>query len=263
MPLPDRFDQLLGSEAFMIYLQRHRARAEYSLGKLHQVGFCNVTLFEGLDASTGDAVQTAETEGLLVSPDARPGEVALAVSTLRLWRRIVGERRPYAAIFEDDVLPHPDIARLGPLYWHETPRELDFLLLGSEMIVAPSPTDPLVVAVPAQTTHAYVVTLEGARRALALVAIRARLLGHETRCIDVDMAGWMRAGLIRFGCWNGSRLEPPFPAVAVGVDPESNDVAWPGRDTGLFYQNLKLGSTIWTPEVVWSDGGAGGHGRLT
>lgn len=253
MPLPEHFDELVGSETFMIYLPRHRARAEYSLGKLHEVGIANVTLFEGLDGFTQDPRPAAQAEGLVVAEEALPGEVALAVTTLRLWKEMVGERRPYAVIFEDDVLPHPEIARLGPLYWHATPRELDFLFLGSEMTVAgPSLGDTLVVEVPAQTTHAYVVTLEGAQRGLALVNIQSRLLGHETRCIDVDMAGWMRAGHVRFRCWNGSRLARPFPVPPDLACLESMDVAAPGRDTGLFYQNLRMGSTIWSPEIVWS-----------
>ena len=91
----------------MVYLPRHRARAEYSLAKLREVGFANIVLTEGVDAYTADVRQIAATEGWSFRPDVNPGAVGCALAKFRLWRRIIDRGLPYLLIFEDDVLPRP------------------------------------------------------------------------------------------------------------------------------------------------------------
>lgn len=55
-------------------------------------------------------------------------------------------------------------------------------------------------------------------------------------------------------CWNGTSLPKVFPTsfeIGHTFSGEPHDVAWSPRDTGLFYQNFMLGSTIQGPETVW------------
>jgi len=64
----------------------------------------------------------------------------------------------------------------------------------------------------------------------------------------------MSQGLIRWVCWNGTNLPKVFPtSFEIGHTfwGTPYDVAWSPRDTGLFYQNFMLGSTIHDPETVW------------
>jgi hypothetical protein len=253
MPLPATFAELQQGGGVMLYLQRHRARAEYSLAKIRDAGFREISLYEGADGTTSDVRRAAEAEGWSFRSEIRPTEVGCALSMLRLWKRVVDQSLPYLLIFEDDVLPHPDLRALGPSYWRETPRELDFLFLGNEMGEAAYATDDAVIAAPSLTTHAYVVTVEGARRALALLSILRAHAGHRIDIIDEEINRWMCHGLIRWVCWNGTRGGNPFP-TSIGPSPHSGapqDIAVAGRDTGLFYQNQTLGSTIRQPDLVW------------
>jgi hypothetical protein len=253
MPLPATFAELQQGGGVMLYLERHRARAEYSLAKIRDAGFCEITLYEGADGTTLDVRGAAEAEGWRFRREIRATEVGCALSMLRLWKRVVDEALPYLLIFEDDVLPHPELRALGPSYWRETPRELDFLFLGNEMGEAAHASAEAVIAAPSLTTHAYVVTVEGARRALALLSILRAHAGHRIDIIDVELNRWMLHGLIRWACWNGTRGAAPFPTSS-GPSPHSlrpHDIAVAGRDTGLFYQNHALGSTIREPDLVW------------
>ena len=253
MPIPETFAELKARGGVMVYLPRHRARAEYSLAKLREVGFANIVLSEGADAYTADVRRIAATEGWFFRPDLTPGEVGNSLSMFRLWRRVIDQGLPYLLIFEDDVLPRPDLGSLGPVYWADTPRDIDFVLLGNQMTVEPDDRDRRVVRALSWTTHAYIVTREGARRALELLA------GPELReggsdVADTQVRNWMSQELIRWACWNGTSLPKVFPtSFEIGHTfwGPPFDVAWSPRDTGLFYQNFMLGSIIQSPETVW------------
>jgi hypothetical protein len=260
MPLPNTFAELRARGGVMVYLPRHRSRAEYSLAKLREVGFAKIVLTEGVDAYTADVRQIAATEGWSFRPDVKPGEVGCALAMFRLWRRVVDQGLPYLLIFEDDVLPRPDLGSLGPRYWAETPRDVDFVFLGnrmtvdgSEMFFEPEDADRRVVRGLSWTTHAYIITLAGARRSLELLASpESRERGIDVG--DTQIRHWMEQNRIRWGCWNGTRLPKVFPTsfeIGHTFSGEPYDVAWSGRDTGLFYQNFMLGSTIQDPETVW------------
>ncbi len=260
MPLPETFDQLRARGGVMVYLPRHRSRAEYSLAKLRDVGFANIALTEGVDAFTADVRQIAATEGWSFRPGVKPGEVGCALAMFRLWRRVVDQGLPYLLIFEDDVLPRPDLDSLGPSYWAETPRDADFVFLGNRMTVdgrqmffGPEDAGRRVVRGLSWTTHAYIITLAGARRALELLA-GPKLREQGIDVADTQIRHWMEQNRIRWACWNGIGLPKAFPTsfeIGHTFTGEPYDVAWSGRDTGLFYQNFMLGSIIQDPETVW------------
>lgn len=253
MAIPETFAELKAQGGVMVYLPRHRARAEYSLRKLREVGFSNIELIEGPDAHTADVRQIAVTEGWSFRPDVKPGAVGCALAKFRLWRRVVDRGLPYLLIFEDDVLPRPDLNGLGPAYWADTPRDVDFVFLGNQMTVEPNDRDRRVVRALSWTSHAYIITRDGARRSLELLATpELRDCGSDVS--DTQVRHWMSQELIRWACWNGTTLPKVFPTsfeIGHTFSGEPYDVAWSARDTGLFYQNFMLGSTIENPGMVW------------
>jgi len=237
----------------MVYLPRHRARAEYSLAKLREVGFATVVLTEGVDAYTADVRQIAAAEGWSFRRDLKPTEIGNSLAMFRLWRLVIDQGLPYLLIFEDDVLPRPDLGSLGPRYWADTPRDVDFVLLGNQMTVEPDDRDRRVVRALSWTTHAYIVTSEGARRALDLLA-SPELRREGSDVADTQVRHWMSQELIRWVCWNGTSLPKVFPTsfeIGHTFSGAPYDVAWSPRDTGLFYQNFMFGSTMHDPETVW------------
>jgi hypothetical protein len=79
--------------------------------------------------------------------------------------------------------------------------------------------------------------------------------------VDRQIRRWMEQNRIRWACWNGTNLPKVFPTsfeIGHTFSGEPYDVAWSGRDTGLFYQNFMLGSIVHDPETVWRglEGGA-------
>jgi hypothetical protein len=255
VPIPHSFAELKAGGGVMVYLSRHRARAEYSLAKLRAVGFANIALTEGVDAHTADVRQIAATEGWSFRPDVKPGAIGCGLAKYRLWRRVVEEGLPYLLSFEDDVLPRPDLDSLGPGYWADTPRDIDFVFLGNQITVEPDDRDRRVVRALSWTSHAYVITHEGARRSVELLA--SPELGEGGSDVsDTQVRHWMSQNLIRWACWNGTNLPKVFPTsfeIGHTFSGEPYDVAWWPRDTGLFYQNFMLGSTIQDPETVWRE----------
>ena len=235
----------------MVYLPRLRWRAKHSLAKLREVGFRNIVPEEGVDGLSVDPRGVGERHGWFFDPGLGPGEIGCSVSMLRLWVRVVEERLAYLLIFEDDVLPHPDVAQLGAEYWAETPPDADFVLMGNQMevpAIAALP-DPRrrVVTLPSYCLHAYVVTQEGARRGLELVA--RELAGDRwLSAIDTELRRWMEGGDVRHACWNGTMLRPAFPSSTQmrGRSDRPADVTRSRRATGPFFQNFSLGSAIWS-----------------
>jgi hypothetical protein len=246
-PLPASFAELQATEAVMLYLPRVGVRAEHSLSRLRPVGFHNVRLVAGVDAIVEDARAVAAHDGWRFDPARAATEVAFSVSMLRIWQQLIDGGLPYLLIFEDDVLPHPDIARLGPEYWQETPLDSDFVFMGNQISPYELARHPQrVVALPSWCLHSYVITREGALRGLEL--LRELLVSQPDglAILDADMKRWMVSGRIRYACWNGTMLPKIFPRSDEldGVDRCPPDVVWAERDTGLFFQNFALGSTM-------------------
>ena len=241
--LPETFSELQASEGVMVYLPRLRPRATHSLARLREAGFENVVVSEGVDASSLDARAVAEAEGWYFDPGLAPSEIGCSLAMIRLWSRVAEEDLPYLLVFEDDVLPHPDVNTLGPRYWAETPVDAELVLMGNHMWapdVAALP-DParLVVDLPASCLHAYVITQAGARRALELLA--ADLAGDRWLAIvDMEIHRWIARHDIRAACWNGTMLDRRYPLadeVSEGMEVPSDVIRSSCATTGVFWQN--------------------------
>ena len=243
----------------MVYLPRVRERAERSRERLQEVGFSDVVLVAGVDGALEDVRALGEARGFPFDPGLADGEMGCALSMIGLWEKVVADALPYMLVFEDDVLPHPDIRRLGPRYWAETPRETDFVFLGNQLAVEDL-ADPArrVVVSPSWCLHAYVITKEGARRALALLREQVDGADRWLSPIDIEARRWMQTGAIRYSCWNGTMLDAPYPGTDARREEAAgrSEVVRSTRRSGLFFQNYALGSTIWPGRT-----GSGGNAR--
>ena len=250
--LPVSFKELQEGEAYMIALERTPFRHELSLSKLRDVGFKNVKLSKAIDGFNDDLEPWIKILGLQGKlPDnlyLRKGNLACTLSHIRLWHKIVLDDMPYMLIFEDDVLPHPDLEKLGPLWWDETPRDLDMILLGNQT----NPEDPRIwqeglriLKSPSFCLHAYIVTNAGAHRLLQLIKEAPEIMMN-----DQQTCKWMNEEKLSYTCWNAAWLPEKGYEVAntfAGVAPlmtTHNAIRVKRRDTGLFYQNYICGHTL-------------------
>ncbi len=67
-----------------------------------------------------------------------------------------------------------------------------------------------VVTLPSWCLHAYVITQDGARRGLELVA-RELSSDRWLSTIDIELRRWMERTDVRYACWNGTMLRQAFP----------------------------------------------------
>lgn len=228
MPFPNTFAEIMAAEAWMMYLPRHEHRATHSAKLLADVGF-NVHIVPGVDGFRDDTASIASASGWKFADYCKPGELGASMSLFRLFQRIVDEGRDFAVIFEDDALPHPQFATLSEEWWKETPKDFDVLYLGSQM---EAHGDGKVATAECFLTHAIMVTSTGAEKMLELIR-RDVYDGLDKG--DILLIKWQKDKLIRHYAW--SAKSAALPVFADGDSP------WK-RDSGLIYQNFKLGSTI-------------------
>jgi len=233
------------SKACILGLKRFAFRREYTAEKLHQAGFTNLELVDAQDGF--DPTSSTETTGF----KGTAGRKAQAASHSSLWKRIVDESIPYMTIFEDDCLPHKDLgSELGSKFWNDTPKSFDIIYIGNAM----NPSDPyihdssaLVVPTVSFSLHAYILSLEGAKRLLSLVTM---LDQEEQPSFAHQLAKWQMEGKLKGVSWNGTLQQKSYPTYDIGLPwPAFPDIITPQKDTGLVYTNIRLGSTIQGPTI--------------
>jgi hypothetical protein len=257
MGLPGSFEDLLNGGAFILGLERHEERRTRAAAQLASVGFKGLVAAEGVDGHARPEdimkVSGALFPGLVWAPYLTAGHRGCSLGHMRLWKYVVDAGLPYALIFEDDVLPHPRLAELGPVWWKETldferkSAALDMVLLGNQMKTSwiESVTDKIVQS-PAYCLHAYIITQAGARK--LLTAIDEIIYGRAQMPMnDLLVFHMLETNKLHYCCWNRGPTERGYPVFSLEMPlayVKEHDVAIWHRDTGLFYQNGRGGSTL-------------------
>lgn len=105
------------------------------------------------------------------------GHIACALSHIALWQKVVAEDLPHACIFEDD-------AQITSPWWHlPWPATADFVFLSNRVpglvpqyiqstdkLEAHLAEHPYIPLAPGCGTEAYIITQQGARKALSIMA---------------------------------------------------------------------------------------------
>jgi hypothetical protein len=256
---PASWDQLLAeAPCFVLGLERYGERGADSCCRLQELGFQRIFLAEGVDGHALPAELEAVGEGLFPGlrwkDNLSPGHIGCSLGHMRLIHHIATSGIPYALIFEDDVLPHSGLKEYGPIWWADTIAwekkhgMLDLVLLGNQMNPAElvGKEEMRVVESPAYCLHAYVLTASGARKILDMINIFI-YSGREMYMFDIFMYKMMCERMLHYLCWNRGHLNVGWPVFSLEMPlayVKRNDVAVWNRDTGLFYQNARWGTTI-------------------
>ena len=257
MGLPGSFEDLLNGGAFILGLERHEERRTRAVEKLAAAGFKGLVAAEGVDghAHPEDIMKVSEAlfPGLAWAPHLTAGHRGCSLGHMRLWKYVVDAGLPYALIFEDDVLPHPRLAELGPVWWKETldferkSAALDIVLLGNQMktLWIQDVVDKVVQS-PAYCLHAYIITQAGARKLLTVIE-EIIYSGARMPMNDLLVFHMLETNKLHYCCWNRGPTERGVPVFSLDMPLQyvkEHDVAIWYRDTGLFYQNGRGGSTL-------------------
>jgi GR25 family glycosyltransferase involved in LPS biosynthesis len=248
--LPTLWEDVTKTKAYMIGLKRYAFRREYSASRLAAAGFSNIELIDGLDGFYEDVDKALKELGIHMAPNTGLGQRGFSYSHLKQWKDMIDEGAPYRVFFEDDALGHLDLPNgLGQKFWDATPKDFDILYLGSMM----NPADPalnspdsLVVQLPTYCTHAYILTLKGAKRIWELITN----MNTPLITLDIQLVQWQVAKKINWQCWNGVWTQKSFPTFDEGLPWQAfPDIILPNKDTGLFWQNMRLGTTLGHPTL--------------
>jgi len=251
--LPTSWAEVCAGKSIILGLQRYAFRREYSAYKLRELGYTNLILEDAFDGFQND-VDAALTElGIQFDPQLRPGHKGCCYSHMAVWKKMIDEEIPYMTILEDDCIAHLDLNKgLGQKFWDATPKEFDILYLGNMMNPGdPALADPnaFVVKVPAYVTHAYIITLAGAKRLWSL-AKELNQSGKPLAMIDIQLVQWQVEGKLDWHCWNGTWTQKSYPTFDEGLPWQAfPDIITPQKDTGLFWQNMRVGTTLEHPTL--------------
>ena len=238
-----KWQDLLKAHCFVVNMDRCTDRMELCKKRIASAGFTNVHRFRGIDATTDDLDEAWRVHG---SPKfdendtefvtTYKGKQGCALSHYGVWKEMIDKNIPYAVVFEDDVEFHSEWNALSEPYWNATPKDFDILYMGSQIDMMKNGN---IIVTPVFCTHAYVVTLEGAKK-LYDICVNCPSGTRTIDCILIDrmkeaFASGGRVLPFRWYVWNGTMFEDKS-AV--------KQPSWAKRNTGLVFQDADLGTFV-------------------
>jgi len=236
------WSDICSSKALIFGLKRYSFRREYTASKLAAVGFTNLEIMDAFDGHNEDVDSALTSLGIQVNPNLGKGHKGCCQTHYAAWKQMIDDGVPFRVFFEDDVIPHLDIKALGEKYWNATPKDFDMLYLGSMMNPEEKEfknSPELILKLPSYCTHAYMLSRKGALRLMELCKISV------LHMIDIQLICWQDEKKLIWYCWNGTILQKSYPTY-------SDDLPWkmfpdiivPMKDSGLFWQNMRVGTTL-------------------
>lgn len=235
MATPNIWNDVLEAPAFILNMDRCPDRLELSMKAASAAGFKNIRnddLVEAWKEHGSPAFDKTDQEFVTYK-----GKQGCALGHYNIWKKIITENIPFATVFEDDIKFHKDWNRLAPLYFRNTPSDYDILYFGSQIDYM---IDGYIVVTPVFCTHAYFITLEGAKRMYEMCLRNPR--GTKTiDCMIIDemkhafYTGMQYKPPFQWYVWNGTHFPDPY----VLTDPD-----WEKRNAGLVFQDPSLGTFV-------------------
>ena len=229
---------------YIINLDKRPERYATALNRVRAAGFTRVERWRGIDASDPIELERAwEAYGYPVMDPADQlfketykGKQGCFLSHVNLLRHVIDNKLQRVIVFEDDIAFHPKFESIAPAYYAFTPGDYDLLYMGCQLEV---PSDQPIVRLPCYCTHAMVVTLEGAKKLLAI------LFGmpNGVRTIDccfLDLQFAMLRGhipeIFKWYVWNATM----YPCEEANM----GNREWSQRNSGLVFQDIAFDSDV-------------------
>jgi GR25 family glycosyltransferase involved in LPS biosynthesis len=231
---PQTWNDFRNVPAYVINMRRNIERWESCVSQI-QNHFPHFERFEAVDAVRASPAELAEKWIEIVGREPRfsprdsemvskPGRQGCLLSHYAIWKKIVRESIPYAVIFEDDIVFDSNFETLAPKFYDATEKTVDLFYLGSQFSTQSS---NMTVKTPCFCTHAYAVSLNGARKLMALC--NADKFDIEVDCQIIEEMKLDNPS-IKWECWNNK----PQQSLNIRVE----------RSRGLIYQSADFVSEI-------------------
>lgn len=243
---PQSWQDVLSGPCYVINLDRNPERWETAQHKIRDAGFQNFKRYRAVDAK--DPQQLKEAWDLFGNPSFAewdqefiqyPGKQGCFLSHFKIWKEMIDNKTPWITVFEDDVMFHPKWKELAPIYFENTPKDLDLLYFGSQFEFE---SNYHIDCGPVFCTHAMLVTYNGAKKLYEMCLEKTGGV-YTIDCMMIDM---MKFKLhfknnnneypFKWNVWNGHSF---FPTHMVNMPK-----GWTKRNCGLVFQDESYGSEV-------------------
>ncbi|KAJ3176800.1 hypothetical protein HDU85_006535 [Gaertneriomyces sp. JEL0708] len=211
---------------YAINLASRRDRRELLLSRLHAI---DLSAYVTPGTTTASPLVTSRSGLLHDKPlgglwpfgsHLSNGELASAMSHLRIMQDVVDKRLERALVLEDDVIFERELPALWAPLSAVLPSDADLVYLGhcdnspSTLIAAPIPSHTLNIASHPSCVHAYLVTKAGAHKILSL-------LSAPQNAYDDGIGTFVDLGLVR-----AYSVHPPLIDQDPGSPSDLDDRSW-------------------------------------
>jgi GR25 family glycosyltransferase involved in LPS biosynthesis len=231
--LPLSFEQILHGPCTILNMDKCQdERWDIVEKRVKDAGFVNVIRESAIDGMNCDLPLMWKNLGVNSNVEyafKTQGQSGCTLSHIHLWQKIINNNISFMTVFEDDVMFHKHWHNLAEnIFWYLTDKTCDLVYMGSHGGFTPHM--PLVLQHPVYCTHAYIITLEGARKLVDLF-----LTSKKLEVIDnvIHMLMSNNDSFLRWQCWN-----------ATSFDDNARNTAYKHRNDGLVYQDASFQSNV-------------------
>ena len=251
------FNYILNQPSFVIHIEEYSPeRTEFFKKTIKEAGYTDMRIFEGVKAKNPDELNKCINEfgNVKLHEYLGAGQKGCLFSHLKLYKHIISNNIQICTVFEDDVHFHPNWDKLAFNYYNNTPKNFDIIFIGNQLDECKNVNKiPIINTLSTFCTHAYIITLEGAKKLLTYLLKwdyftkdSEIYVGHPLTglfCIDImikNIQDRMNKGklkkTINWYCWNGTNYQCDFNKLPL----KGNDI----RNTGLVFQSNDFESIV-------------------
>lgn len=253
------FSDILNKPAFVIHVNElSPERSEFFTKNIKNAGYTDMKIFEGVNAKNKDKLNDVlnSFNNPKIHKDFSNGGIGCLFSHLNLYKHIINNNIDICTIFEDDIHFHPDWNIIAPKFYENTPKIFDIIFIGNQIdnCIKNNNSVPRINKESCFCTHAYILTLEGAKKLLYLLLNwnykseeNQKYVGHPlTGLFSIDVMikniqdkiikKQIHSNILKWYCWNGTKNPCQYNKLPLkGTDT---------RNSGLVFQCCDFVSII-------------------
>lgn len=242
------WQNILNKPAFVIHSSKlSPGRKNFFIENITNAGYTNMQIVEAVNGHDDEELNTMTQKfNIFFANFLSKGQRGCLLSHIKLYKHIIDNKIDVCTIFEDDVYFHSDWTRLSPMFYENTPKNYDVIFIGNQSDGNPNIL-PRIHQRACFCTHAYIITLNGAKKLLRYVLNLNHKNYNNIGLTTIDiLIKFLQHNILRgninknnfiWYCWNGTRNECKNKNI-------SDTSVYTIRNMGLVYQSSSFITSI-------------------